>query len=73
MIYCYKAYRNKAELKWTGFDDPYANYHYEVEIVKKWPVAFQVLLHLKKIQLLMIPIKCFILLLTEKREYFISA
>lgn len=21
----------KAELKWTGFDDPYANYHYEAE------------------------------------------
>jgi hypothetical protein len=22
----------KAELKWTGFDDPYSNYHYEVEV-----------------------------------------
>lgn len=23
---------NKVEVKWTGFDDPYANYHYEVEM-----------------------------------------
>lgn len=22
----------RAELKWTGFDDPFANYHYEVEV-----------------------------------------
>ncbi|MEO8406522.1 MAG: T9SS type A sorting domain-containing protein [Chitinophagaceae bacterium] len=23
---------SKAELKWTGYDDPYANYHYEIEM-----------------------------------------
>lgn len=27
-----KLAETKAELKWTGFDDPYANYHYEVEL-----------------------------------------
>ena len=23
---------DKAELKWTGYDDPYANYHYEIQL-----------------------------------------
>ena len=31
-FYITKLSDNKAELKWTGFDDAYANYYYEVEI-----------------------------------------
>ena len=27
-----KVSTNKIEVKWTGYDDPYANYHYEVEL-----------------------------------------
>jgi hypothetical protein len=37
-----KIANNKIQLKWTGFDDPYANYNYEVEVSRDGAKFFNI-------------------------------